>query len=91
MLTIALSKGKMLDLTLDVFRRAGFRNLNASIERRFPIRQDWALAFRAESTNALNTPQFAEPIGDLSNPSFGKITNTLNDGRGIRFSLSFAF
>lgn len=79
------------NLGVNVFRRAGFRNLNASIERRFPIRQDWVLAFRAESTNALNTPQFAEPIGDLSNSSFGKITNTLNDGRGIRFSLSFAF
>ncbi|WP_031495850.1 TonB-dependent receptor domain-containing protein [Bryobacter aggregatus] len=75
----------------NAFRRAGFRNLNAAIERRFAMRQDRAILFRAESINALNTPQFAEPIGDLSNPSFGKITNTLNDGRAFRFLLSFEF
>lgn len=79
------------NLGTNTFRRAGFRNLNASIERRFPLVQDRAIAFRAESINALNTPQFAEPIADLSNPSFGKITNTLNDGRAMRFSLSFEF
>ena len=73
------------------FFRAGFRNWNASLERRFPLRQDRAISFRAESINAMNTPQFAEPIADLSNPAFGKITNTLNDGRGFRFSLSLEF
>ncbi len=79
------------NLGVNVFRRAGFRNLNASVERRFAVKQDRAIAFRAEAINALNTPQFAEPIADLSNTSFGKITNTLNDGRSMRFSLSFEF
>jgi hypothetical protein len=79
------------NLGVNTFRRAGFRNLNAAVERRFTIRQDRAISFRAESLNATNTPQFAEPIGDLSNPAFGKITNTLNDGRVFRFSLSLEF
>lgn len=79
------------NLGVNVFRRAGFRNLNASIERRFAVQRDRALLFRTEAINLLNTPQFAEPIADLSNSSFGKITNTLNDGRGVRFSLSFEF
>ena len=34
MLTIALSKGKMLDLTLDVFRRAGYALDSLSTESR---------------------------------------------------------
>ena len=34
MLTIALSKGKMLDLTLDVFRRAGYAPGSLSTESR---------------------------------------------------------
>src|SRR5262245_66307524 len=34
MLTIALSKGKMLDLTLDLFRRAGYALGSRSIESR---------------------------------------------------------
>lgn len=79
------------NLGMNTFRRAGFRNLNLSVERRFPIRQDNAISFRAESINATNTPQFAEPVWDLSNPAFGKITNTLNDGRTFRFSLSLEF
>lgn len=79
------------NLGSDTFFRAGYRNWNTSIERRFPIRQDRVISFRVESINALNTPQFAEPIADLSNAAFGKITNTLNDGRAFRFSLSFEF
>ena len=75
----------------NVFRRAGYRNLNASVERRFLLPQERAISFRAESINGLNTPQFAEPVGDLSNPAFGKIINTLNDGRTFRFSLSLEF
>ncbi len=79
------------NLGMNTFQRAPFRNWNASIERRFPLQQDRAIALRAESINALNTPQFAEPVLDLSNPAFGKINNTLNDGRTFRFSLSLEF
>lgn len=79
------------NLGTNSFFRAGFRNWNTSIERRFPLRQDRAISFRAEAINAMNTPQFAEPIADLSNPAFGRITNTLNDGRAFRFSLSLEF
>lgn len=75
----------------NVFRRAAYRNLNASVERRFVMPHERAVSFRAESINALNTPQFAEPVGDLSNPAFGKIVNTLNDGRTFRFSLNLEF
>jgi hypothetical protein len=75
----------------NVFRRAAYRNLNASLERRFLMPHDRAVSFRAESINALNNPQFAEPVGDLSNPAFGKIINTLNDGRTFRFSLNLEF
>ena len=79
------------NLGSNVFLRAGYRNLNASVERRFVLPHDRALSFRAESINALNMPQFAEPVSDLSNPAFGKITNTLNDGRTIRLSLNLEF
>ena len=68
-----------------------YRNLNASVERRFVLPHERGLSFRTESINALNTPLFAEPVGDLSSPAFGKITNTLNDGRTFRFSLNLEF
>jgi hypothetical protein len=50
-----------------------------------------SLRFRAESINFLNTPQLAEPSFNLVSPSFGAITNTLNDGRVFRFRLQLQF
>lgn len=73
------------------FRRGGIRNLNASLARSWALHSDWRLNFRAESVNALNTPQFADPNPDWSSPAFGKITNTLNDGRSFVFHLQLQF
>lgn len=70
-----------------VFRRAPIRNWNAGITGQWPVRREWMLALRVESINLTNTPQFAEPGFTLTDPNFGVITNTLNDGRTFRFSL----
>jgi hypothetical protein len=45
------------------------------------------LQFRADAFNLTNTPQFDEPQRNLTSPAFGKITNTLNDGRVLQFGL----
>jgi hypothetical protein len=65
--------------------------VNAASEREFRFRREWSLSFRAESINFLNTPQFAEPNYNLVSPSFGAITNTLNDGRTFRMLLRAQF
>ncbi|MFZ4985114.1 MAG: hypothetical protein ACOYLF_06595 [Blastocatellia bacterium] len=75
----------------NVFRRGKIANLNASLARTWPIRGAITLLFRAESINLFNTPQFAEPTRELTSPSFGRITNTLNDGRTFRFTLQLGF
>jgi hypothetical protein len=75
----------------NVFRRGKIANLNASLSRTWPIRGAVNLLFRAESINLFNTPQFAEPTRELTSPSFGRITNTLNDGRTFRFTLQLGF
>ena len=73
------------------FRKDGIRNINFSIQRRWRVRGDTTLQFRAESINFFNTAQFAMPGVSLSSDNFGQITNTLNDGRSFRFLLQFAF
>ena len=74
-------------LGVSTFRRGGIANMNATLTRGWAVRGDWSLAFRAEAINLMNTAQFAAPVTDLTSPAFGRITNTLNDGRIFRFSL----
>ncbi len=79
------------NLGRNVFRKGGISNVNASISRPWSLGSERQLLFRAESINLFNTPQFAEPGRDLVNPNFGQITNTLNDGRTLQFTLQFSF
>jgi hypothetical protein len=79
------------NIGLNTFRKAGIANLNASVSRTFSLGGDRKLLFRSEAVNLGNTPQFAQPFPELSSPNFAFITNTLNDGRAIRFHLRFQF
>ncbi len=75
----------------NTFRKAGIRNLNFALGRTFELGTSnghhRTLSFRAEAFNLANHPQFDEPQPNLSAPAFGRITNTLNDGRVFQFSL----
>jgi hypothetical protein len=70
------------------FRKGGIANLNAAVSRewKFGGGREYAARFRAEAFNLGNHPQFDEPQRNLTSPAFGKITNTLNDGRVLQFS-----
>lgn len=74
----------------NTFRKAPIANVNAAIFKQWNW-HDSSILLRGEAYNLTNTPQFDEPQRNLSSPSFGRITNTLNDGRvlqlGIRFIL----
>lgn len=77
------------NLGRNVFRKGAIRNINAGVSKTWPLDGARRVVFRAESVNLFNTPQFAEPGLEVSNPNFGQITNTLNDGRSFRFGLQF--
>jgi hypothetical protein len=79
------------NLGRNVFRRGRIRNLNASLNADWSLVGDLKMNFRVESINLTNTPQFAEPGMSLTDPNFGVITNTLNDGRAFRMQLRFSF
>lgn len=78
-------------LGLRTFRKGKIANVNASLSRSWTVAGENRLTFRAESVNFLNTPQFANPNFSLTSPSFGRITNTLNDGRTFRLTLQYDF
>jgi len=73
----------------NTFRKAAIRNVNAAISRQWTFHgwREWSALFRAEAYNVTNTAQFDEPQRNLTSPSFGRITNTLNDGRVFQLSL----
>ena len=71
------------------FRKAGIANLNAAVTKQWlgGSSREWRLLLRAEAYNLANTPQFDEPQRNYTSPAFGKITNTLNDGRVMQIGL----
>ena len=81
------------NLSRAAFRKDGTTNFNVSVSRSIPISSDQtrAVLLRWEFINAFNHPQFAPPTPNLTDPNFGQITNTLNAGRIVQFSLRFSF
>jgi len=75
------------------FRKGPIRNVNLALGRTWEV--DWlelkSILFRLEATNLTNTPQFDEPQHNVTSPSFGRITNTLNQGRVFQASLRLDF
>jgi hypothetical protein len=71
------------------FRKSGIANLNAAVTKQWlgGRTREWRLLLRAEAYNLTNTPQFDEPQRNYTSPAFGKITNTLNDGRVMQIGL----
>ena len=79
------------NIGINTFRRGGILNLNLGLDKTWQARGERRILLRGEAINATNSPQFAEPNPDLSSPAFGRITNTLNDGRAFRFTLQLQF
>ena len=74
----------------NTFRKDGIFNVNATVSKRGLLGGE-GVTLRVESLNLLNHPQFAEPGRQLTSPNFGRITNTLNDGRVFRATLEIQF
>ncbi|MEX2262719.1 MAG: carboxypeptidase regulatory-like domain-containing protein [Bryobacteraceae bacterium] len=62
----------------NVFRGFGLAQLDAMLERRFALRDDASLTFRAEAYNVTNHPNFADPVRFLNHPLFGRSLSQTN-------------
>jgi hypothetical protein len=80
------------NLGWNTFRKDGTDNWNVAIGRSFSLPHgDRSLDFRSEFINFFNTPQFDKPGTQLAVATFGKITNTVNKGRQVQFTLKLKF
>jgi hypothetical protein len=68
----------------------GTRNVDLKIGRDFPITDTVGLQFRSEMFNALNTPNFGTPDGEVDLPQGPQIT-TAKAARQIQFGLKLVF
>lgn len=62
-----------------------------SVLKDFPVREQVRLQFRAEFFNLLNLTNLANPIANMSSPSFGQILATSTPPRQIQFGLRLGF
>lgn len=63
-------------------RGFGVTQLNVAIRRDFPLHNDIALRFRAETFNLLNHPNFGYVDPVFTDATFGQATQTLNSSLG---------
>jgi hypothetical protein len=76
-----------------------FWQLDMALSKDFRVTERLGVEFRTEAFNVSNRPQFGDPNGDFSSPSFGTITTTVNTGsvtgsgtpREFQFSLRAHF
>ncbi len=80
------------NIGLNVFRKDGTSNWNFSIARTFRLAgQEHSLQFRTEFINLFNHAQFEKPGVNVASDTFAEITNTVNKGRQVQFSLRANF
>jgi len=65
------------NLPRNTLRGFGLAQWDFAVHRDFALRESVKLQFLAEMFNVLNHPNFGQPVGDLSNPQFGRSTQML--------------
>ncbi|MBM3725206.1 MAG: hypothetical protein FJW40_07250 [Acidobacteria bacterium] len=77
----------------NVGRGPNLFNYDFSVFRNFDLREGWKLEFRTEFYNLTNTPQFANPVGNVNAGNFSQITGTIAGAgeREVQFALRLRF
>jgi hypothetical protein len=75
---------------VNMLRADGIINLDMSILRNFPIKEEMRIQFRGEFFNFTNHPNFGGPGATLNGPGFG-IISSAGPGRRIQLGARFIF
>ncbi len=75
-----------------IMRAPSFFNMDASIGKKFIVKEKQYIDFRMEMFNALNHASWGAPGRDITTPSaFGQITSQVQNPRNIQFGLKYYF
>ena len=81
-------------------RGPGFANLDIAVSKFFTLHESYRLELRGEAFNALNHPNYLNPVGTsqlvpqvatLNSPTAGLITGTANDARTLQIAAKITF
>ena len=72
-------------------RADGYKDLDASVFREFPLGEERRVEFRAEAFNLTNTPSWGTPDGNYSDSTFGQVSATQTNARELQFALKVYF
>jgi hypothetical protein len=86
--TSAPNNGAFGNSGRDEFRGPGIFNLDMSISRTFPIREQMSLQLELQAFSLTNTPHFANPNSSCCTGTFGEITSTLGSSGSGASSVS---
>jgi hypothetical protein len=75
----------------NLFNGPGFINLDFSLFKEFAVNERLKLQTRLELFNALNTPHFANPNGDISSGSLGTVQFLSGDPRRVQIAAKIIF
>jgi hypothetical protein len=87
-------QGVLGNVARRAFSGPGLFNLDASVFRRFPIRERMNMELRAEAFSVTNTPQFDKPNQGFSTntaSNFGYVTNTIGGNRSVQLGAKLTF
>lgn len=75
--TTPLAQARQGTLGRGTLRGFGLQQVDLSLRRRFRLTETIGLDFRADAFNLANPPNFANPIGVLTNTNFGRSTQII--------------
>lgn len=73
-------------------RGPGYKNVDVSISKRFSLYERTMLELRGEAFNALNHPNYSNPISTgFTSSTFGRITSMANEARLLQIAAKITF
>jgi len=72
-------------------RNPHFANQDLSISRNFQVRENWRLAFGADTFNVLNSVRFGGISTNITAANFGRVSSQVNLPRVVQFKLRLEY
>jgi len=83
--------GTLGNVTRNFFHGPGFWNTDFAVKKDTSITEGTAIQLRFEAYNLFNHVQFANPIGDVADPNFGRITGIRRNANSRLLQLGAKF